>query len=72
MLNKNNSCQLLYSLLQLVHKENMALMLTRVQVEYFDVHHICKVDSLFELVTEESLCIMRSFVKNVWLEAVTG
>lgn len=50
----------------------MALMLTRVQVEYFDVHHICKVDSLFELVTEELLCIMRSFVKNVWLEAVTG
>lgn len=65
MLNKNNSCQLLYSLLQLVHKENTALMLTRVQVEYFDVHHIRKVYSLFELVTEEMLRMMRSFVKNV-------
>lgn len=50
----------------------MALMLTRVQVEYFDMHYICKVYSLSELVTEKLLCIMRSFVKNVWLEAFTG
>lgn len=72
MLNEINSCLLLYSLLQLVLKENMALMLPRVQVEYFDMHQICKVYSLFELVTEELLHIMRSFTKNVWLEAVTG
>lgn len=43
----------------------MALMLTRAQAEYFDVHHIRKVYSLFELVTEEPLHMMRSFVKNV-------
>lgn len=60
MLNENNSYQLLYSVLQLVHKENMALKLAGVQVEYFDVHHICKVCSLFELVTEKLLSIMRS------------
>lgn len=72
MLKEINSCLLLYSLLQLVHKENMALMLPRVQVEYFDMHRICKVYSLFEFVTEELLHIMKSFTKNFWLEAVTG